>query len=483
MNPAYTVAEIRAAEAQAIRQIGGPALMRRAAHGLALEILKLLRARLSNPRGARVLVLAGPGNNGGDGLFAAAELAPRNIKVDVVQVGEDVHRSGWWAAMTAGCQECTLAEAQRRVAQYDLVIDAILGIGGRPGLSPEVADFAAAVATEQVVAVDLPSGLPAEPPFTGEPFFSATLTVTFGGLKPVHLLQPGRQACGEVVVVDIGLTGMDPLLWATDVARVAELWPKLDPLADKYSRGVVGILAGSARYPGAAVLATAGAVYAGAGFVRCFGPEEVTWPVLQRFPNVVLADYEEGELPDFAANRVDALVLGPGWGDRPDGLDVIQFALGMDIPLVIDADGLRYLPYKAHADTVLTPHAGELARLLGQDRIEVETDPIPHLRQAAEGWDCTVLLKGANQLVVQSNVDGIDVPLPGPAWTAQAGSGDVLSGVIGALLAKGTAPGLAATLGASLQALTATTFPGPIPPQELAAKFPEVISGLSQVAE
>jgi hydroxyethylthiazole kinase-like uncharacterized protein yjeF len=476
MNRAYSVAAIREAEARAIRQVGGPALMRRAAHGLALEIVRLLRDRYGNPRGTKLLVLAGPGNNGGDGLFAAAELAARDITIEIVQVAEDVHRAGWWAAQTAGCREVSLAEAQLQVGQYDLVIDAVLGIGGRPGLTPEVADFAAVVEPEQVVAVDLPSGLPAEPPFTGEPFFSAALTVTFGGLKPVHVLQPGRHACGKVVVVDIGLAEMDPLLWPADEERVAGLWPQLDPLADKYSRGVVGIVAGSARYPGAAVLATAGAIYAGAGFVRCFGPEAVTAPVLQRFPNVVPAVHDEDELPDFAEHRVDALVLGPGWGERPDGLEVIQTALSLEIPLVIDADGLRYLPYKAHTDTVLTPHAGELARLLRHDRVEVETDPIPFLRQVAEGWDVTVLLKGPNQLVVQSGVAGIDVPLPGPAWTAQAGSGDVLAGVIGALLAKGTAPGLAATLGASLQALTATTHPGPIPPQELATHFPEVIA-------
>src|SRR5215217_6962162 len=246
-------------------------------------------------------------------------------------------------------------------------------------------------------------------------------------------------------------------------------WPFPDARSDKYSRGVVGIDAGSDQYPGAGVLSTYGAVYGGAGMVRFLGADKPAEIIRRALPNVV-----------FSPGQVQSHLLGSGWGDRPDGADVIASALDSGLPAVIDADGLKYLPEKVPATWLLTPHAGELARVLGQERSEVTDDPVRAVRAAVERTGATVLLKGATQLVAGPNLDWVWVALAGPAWTGQAGSGDVLGGLCAALLAAGRAADRAAVLAASLQALAARKHPGPLPPQRLAEFIAEEIGALER---
>jgi NAD(P)H-hydrate repair Nnr-like enzyme with NAD(P)H-hydrate dehydratase domain len=210
--------------------------------------------------------------------------------------------------------------------------------------------------------------------------------------------------------------------------------------------------------------------------VRYCGDPVVANMVLSRFPNVVCDPTRSG--------RVNAWVLGSGWGERADAPAIIDSALATGLPTVIDADGLRHLPGQLRADVVLTPHAGELARMLGTDRSQVESDPIRHAKAAADRWGATLLLKGGNQLVAVPGHDCVYFPLPGPAWTAQAGSGDTLAGAIGTLLANGVPPLWTALLAASLQALTAAEYPGPISPDELASHFRTIIaSAVDNTAE
>ena len=211
------------------------------------------------------------------------------------------------------------------------------------------------------------------------------------------------------------------------------------------------------------MLACTGAVRAGAGMVRFTGAAEVAGRVLDALPNVVIGD-----------GRVQARVMGCGWGERTYGNGVIAAAVESGVPLVVDADGLGYLPARLHENVLLTPHAGELARLLGCGRDDVEADPLAAVREAAGRFGATMLLKGATQLVASPG-GRVRVAVPGPAWTAQAGSGDVLAGVCGALMAAGLSAGDAALAGASLQAMTAAAHPGPRPPQELAELFVETI--------
>ena len=527
MLPGYTVAQIRDAEARAISRVGGDALMQTAATGLAAAILRRLRthtapeeratphtapeeratphtapeeraagrgARHEGPShpgalrdaagfvphpaapqgavgggapqaavrrtgvyGSRVLLAVGSGNNGGDALFAGAILARRGVRVTAWRPGASVHEAGWAEFLAAGGREVDAAAALADLGAQRCVVDGVAGIGSRPGLAAPVAALASACRERRVpvVAVDLPSGLAPEPPFADEPHFTADLTVTFGGYKLCQLLEPARSECGEVELVDIGIELPEPTVSQWEPADLAAVWPVPDARSDKYSRGVVGLDTGSVHFPGAAVLTAAGAVAAGAGMVRYLGPAEAASRVLDRFPNVVAAP-----------GRVQALVLGSGWGDREDGGAVARAVASGD-PVLVDADGLRHLPARGHAAVLLTPHAGELARLLGVERATVAADPLAAVRAAVDRTGCTVLLKGATQYVASPLDDRLHLALPGSAWTAQAGSGDVLAGICGTLLAAGLAVVAAALAGASVQALAARTTPGPVPPQDV----------------
>ena len=254
----------------------------------------------------------------------------------------------------------------------------------------------------------------------------------------------------------------------TDTFTVDELaacWPVPGGRDHKYTRGVVGIDAGSSRYPGAALLAVAGALGAGPGMVRYLGSAPGEF-VISRHPSVVLAD-----------GQVQALVLGPGWGHREDAGERLEAACAREVPMVLDADALRRLPHPLPGGCLLTPHPGEMAALLGIARREVEAAPVETARQAAVAFRATVLLKGGIQPV--ATPDGrVRLALPGPAWSAQAGSGDVLAGACGTLLAAGLPVAVAALAAASLQAMTASRFLGPWPPEVQAARFPGVVAEL-----
>jgi ADP-dependent NAD(P)H-hydrate dehydratase / NAD(P)H-hydrate epimerase len=460
---AYLVAAIREAEQRAIAVVGAEVLMQRAAAGLAAAILR----RLERPYGSKVLIVVGSGNNGGDALYAGVRMRGRGVAVTAWRTGSKVHDQGWQAFLAAGGREVSDTEALASLPGLTAVVDGVAGIGSHPGLAGPVAVFAEACqrAEVEVIAVDLPSGLAPEPPFVDAAHFTASLTVTFGGYKLCQLLEPARSACGEIELVDIGLQFDSPAVREWSPAEVAAAWPVPDATMDKYTRGVVGLDTGSGDYPGAAVLGACGAIYAGSGMVRYLGPPQVATKVVDRFPNVVTA-----------TGRVQSLVLGSGWGDRKEK-GLVARAISSGVPLVVDADALRYLDGPAHSKVLLTPHAGELAYLLGIERAEVSADPLAAVRRAADRTGAVVLLKGATQYVATPGESVVQLGVPGPAWTAQAGSGDVLAGIAGALLATGLEPARAAVLAASIQAMTAAANPGPHPPQELAMLLPGVVAG------
>ncbi|OYN87609.1 NAD(P)H-hydrate epimerase [Parenemella sanctibonifatiensis] len=475
MRDIASVAEIRAAEEAAMAaEPGGPDrgtadLMLRAAEALAQLVWQELDGRPE----ARVLLLVGPGNNGGDGLWAAQRLLQRGVRVSCWRTAPDVHVEGWAAATKAGLTEIDAAEAIAVLPSVDLAIDAVFGIGARPGLPDPVATWAAAASDigTPVVAVDLPSGLAADQVGADASHVRAAITVTFGAAKLCHLAQPAASACGRLEVVDLDL-GLPPAqVRAVEPHDVATRWPVPGPLDDKYRRGVAGIDAGSGRYPGAGILATTGALYAGAGMVRFLGPEQAAQAISLRMPSVTIGP-----------GRVQAMLLGSGWGDRADARKRIAAALELDIPLVLDADALRSLPDSGLANCLLTPHAGELAAMLDIGRTDVTGDPIAAVRRAAIRTGATVLLKGATQYVAGPGGDGddgrVDLAVPGPAWTGQAGSGDTLAGMAATLLASGLTPRWAALVAASMQAMTAARNPGPWPPDEIAARVPDTVAWL-----
>ncbi len=455
MRRAHTVNQIRAAERSLMATLPDGALMQRAAAGLAVACVDFL----GSTYGARVLVLVGSGANGGDALYAAARLARRGSRVEALLLSgpDQVDQGGLTAFRQAG------GRVVGTPMSYDLVIDGIVGIGGQPGLRGASADVVARL-DAPVVAVDVPSGIGVDTAELGAPHVVADLTVTFGTHKIGLLLQPSASAAGSVELVDIGLGPFlgPPAVEALQAADVRSLLPWPGPAAHKYTRGVVGIAAGSEEYVGAGLLATSAAVSAGfAGMVRYDGANADL--VRLRDPEVVVG-----------SGRVQAWVVGPGMGEH-QGERVAQ-VLADGLPSVVDADGLRTLPTRFTAAAVLTPHAGELGRMLDCDRVEIEQAPMRAASEAAQRWNAVVLLKGPRSVI--SAPDGrVRVNTTGNSWLGTAGAGDVLSGVIGSLLAAGLDCFDAASVGAWVHgsAATVASAGGPISATSIIEALPATV--------
>lgn len=454
--------QVREAEADLMARVPEGTLMQRAAYGLATVVADLLTGAGSGVYGARVLVLVGSGDNGGDALYAGALLARRGAWVEAVLLSERAHERGLAELRARGGRVVELEEA----AEPDLVVDGIVGIGGKPGLRPEAAAAVTRFPRAVMVAVDVPSGVAVD---TGEldgPHVQADVTVTFGTHKGCHLLDPAAEAAGVVALVDIGLDLPEALVTALQADDVAAMLRVPGPFDHKYTRGVVGVRAGSATYPGAAVLCTSGASSGLAGMVRYDG--DAGDAVRARHPGVVVAE-----------GRVQAWVVGSGGDDQAQA--ALEKSLADSVPVVVDADGLRHLGRDHGGDLVLTPHAGELAAMLGVDRTEVEARQLVHARRAAEEYDAVVLLKGRHSLTVTP--DGrARVTTSGSPWLAVAGAGDVLAGVIGALLASGLEPFDAASVGSWLHGAAATLAGGggPVTPESVADAVPAVVRRLRE---
>ncbi|WP_372729959.1 NAD(P)H-hydrate dehydratase, partial [Nocardioides sp.] len=435
MRQAHTVAQVRAAEEELLAVLPDGALMQQAATGLAYAVLDLL----GSAYGRRVVLLVGSGNNGGDALYAGALLARRGCRVDAWLLGSAVHEAGLAALRAAGGRVGDVDPAVG--ARADVVVDGIVGIGGQPGLRPDACAALEAVRGVPLVAVDVPSGVDVD---TGEldgPHARAELTVTFGTHKVAHLVDPAAEACGAIHLVDLGLDLPAAAVQALQAADVARLLPRPRQDAHKYTRGVVGIRAGSARYPGAGLLSVAGASAGLCGMVRFVGEQAVADRVREAHPEVV------------GAGRVQAWVIGSGGGDCAG--DELAAALEDGVPVVVDADALVHVTAGLGVPAVLTPHAGELARMLGVERAAIEAAPLAHVRRAAETYDAVVLLKGRHSLV--ATPDGqVRATTTGLPWLATAGAGDVLGGVIGSLLAAGLTPYDAASVGSWLHGAAAT---------------------------
>jgi hydroxyethylthiazole kinase-like uncharacterized protein yjeF len=491
-------------------------------------------------RGARALLLVGPGNNGGDTLFAGAHLARRGMAVTAVLASPRAHEDGLAAFRAAGGTVLTLADIRvpsvvRTALAADVVLDGLVGVGARGALRPPAGGLVRTLAEARqtagerwpyTVAVDIPSGIGVDDGVVPGPVLPADRTVTFGALKPGLILPPAAHLAGEIELVDVGfpatsggegwtgavwgvttgrhaMTGADPAsgrVRRLEPADVAALWPAPSPHDHKYTRGVVGVIAGTTTYPGAAVLATSGAVLAGPGMVRYLGPEAVGTRVLLARPEVVVA-----------GGRVQAWVLGPGVPAvdpdvEPDGdgqarrifgaLAAVTGVLSEDVtggkmPAVIDAGALTMLEHRLPAWAVLTPHAGELAELLqglghDVDRAGIEAQPLHWVRTAHQATGATVLLKGA--ITVVAGPGDTYAQADAPAWTATAGSGDVLAGILGTLLAGRSADvvedeALAARLAAAAvlvhgRAAARASAGGPVAALEIAQAVPAVIAEL-----
>jgi ADP-dependent NAD(P)H-hydrate dehydratase / NAD(P)H-hydrate epimerase len=464
-----TADEIREAEAPLLASLPEGGLMRRAAYGLATAIARELVLLTGGISGRQVCAVVGSGDNGGDALWATTFLRRRGAAATAVLLNPDrTHQAALAAFTRAGGRV-----VQSVPATADLVIDGVVGISGSGPLRPNAAEVFADVSAP-VVAVDIPSGIDVQTGAADGPHVHAALTVTFGGLKPVHALGD----CGRVELIDIGLDLPSTDMLGFDAADVIARWPVPAPNDDKYTQGVTGILAGSATYPGAAVLCTGAAVAATSGMVRYAGSAAAE--VVSHWPEVIAAPSAS------AAGRVQAWAVGPGLGTDDTGAAALWFALETDLPVIVDADALTILA--AHPDlvrgrsapTVLTPHAGEFARLAraawpasttgasqpGDDRVGAT-------RKLADQLGVTVLLKG-NVTVIAEPGGPVYLNPAGQSWAATAGSGDVLSGIIGALLAAGLPAGEAAAAAAFVHARAANLSaadPGPHPAPTSASRI------------
>lgn len=454
MLGAHPVAAVRAAEERAAADVGWDELMRRASSGIAEVLTELV------PPGETLLVLAGPGNNGGDALFAAATLAGENRQVKLLVLdAARVHAGALAAALAAGATEVDSPRGHR------WCLDGLFGSGARPGLTGAALELRHWQDMERpfTIAVDAPSGIDVDTGAAPGPAMRADVTVAIGALKPGLLLC--AEHVGRVRLADIGLTLPPAAFEAIEASDGALFALRPDPSAHKYTRGVVGIAAGSAQYPGAAHLAVAGAQGGPAGMIRYRGPADLSARVVDRAPEVVIG-----------GGRVQAWVVGPGAG--PDVGEYLRAALADLVPVVVDAGALEALPSTLSPDIVLTPHAGELASMLGVDRDAVVADPLGHATRAAERWNATVLLKGPRTLVVSPGKP-VRVNLSGTPWLATAGSGDVLAGFVGSLLAAGLDPVDAASVGAFLHgsAAVAANPGGPVTASAIAAQLSRVTAG------
>ncbi len=434
-------------------------LMQRAAAGLAYAVLDLL----GSAYGRRVLLLVGSGDNGGDALYAGALLARRGVQVQAWLLSEQAHAGGVAALRAAGGRLVTGAPDPRD--RPDVVVDGIVGIGGQGGLRDDAVSALATVPDVPVVAVDTPSGVGVD---TGEldgPHVTATVTVTFGTHKIAHLVDPAAAACGAVHLVDIGLDLPEAPVESLQAADVAALVPRPHGEVQKYLRGVVGVRAGSAQYPGAALLSVAGASSGLCGMVRYVGDVAVADRVRQAHPEVV------------GPGRVQAWVVGSGGGEHAG--EELRAALADGVPVLVDADALVHLDGSVPAPAVLTPHAGELARMLGVERAEIEARPLAHARHAAATYRCVVLLKGRHTLVATPE-GRVRATTTGTPWLATAGAGDVLGGLIGALLAAGLTAYDAASVGSWLHGTAATLAArgGPLVAGDVARAVPAAVRSL-----
>ena len=459
MRHYYTADAIREAEAPLLASLPEGALMRRAAFGLSTAIARELVLHTGGVAGRKICAVVGSGDNGGDALWAATFLRRRGAAAAAVLLNPDrTHQAALAAFTRAGGRVVRCVPATT-----DLVVDGVVGISGSGPLRPNAAEVFANVSAP-VVAVDTPSGIDVQTGAADGPHVDATLTVTFGGLKPVHALGD----CGRVELVDIGLNLPSTDLLGFDAADVVARWPVPSPNDDKYTQGVTGIMAGSATYPGAAVLCTGAAVAATSGMVRYAGSAAAE--VVSHWPEAVTAPSASG------AGRVQAWAVGPGLGTDETGAAALWFALETDLPVIVDADALTILA--AHPDlvtnrsapTVLTPHAGEFARLAGTPP---GGDRVGATRKLADQFGVTVLLKG-NVTVIAEPGGPVYLNPAGQSWAATAGSGDVLSGIIGALLAAGLPAGEAAAAAAFVHARAANLSaadPGPHPAPTSASRI------------
>lgn len=466
MIPVLTSRQMRAADAAAIRSgIASRTLMENAAAALVEEALAAF------PDWRRVVVACGPGNNGGDGLAAARLLRESGVSVSLFSLTDPSRYRGDAAenlalARESGLEPSSLArrrgirELTEALGDTDGVVDALFGTGLSRALTGRAANVVEAIdsAGIPVVAADVPSGLSSDSGDLPGPSIRASLTVAFAAPKLCHVFPPARERCGRVVVREIGIPTAALARQGSRVRLVeredaARLFPARPLDTNKADFGRLAVIAGSRGKAGAAVLAARGALRAGAGLVTIFCPASIEGAVVGALPEAMtraLPDRNGALVPEAARllrrslKGFDAAVVGPGLSTEEGVREVLRQLLGLSLPLVCDADALNAFAgepaaFTRRAPTVLTPHPGEAARLLSIQSEDVQADRLDAATRLARKSRSVVVLKGAGTLTA-TPAGRVSVNPTGTPLLSTAGSGDVLAGALGALLASGLAP-------------------------------------------
>lgn len=426
-------------------KITGIELMNRAGAAVAQAV------QTSYPAAKRVTIFCGPGNNGGDGFVVARLLKEQGFDVRVLCTLDGDQLTGD-AAQAVRAWDGAILPIDAEIGPCDIVIDALLGAG----LTRDVSGAMAAIITRigdltcPIIAIDLPSGIDGANGMVRGRAVHANLTITFGRLKPGHMLLPGRQRCGTRILANIGITDETfSSLGVTTFANRPALWrdhlPKVDPASHKYKRGHVGVVSGPRHATGAARLAVRAAQRAGTGLVTAFA-EETAADILgvaleSAMVRVANGSEELGAL--IKRGKISSVVIGPGCGVGEATRARVSVLAGLDIALVLDADALTSFECDAgelkallaarSKPAVLTPHAGEFTRLFGKMHPDGK---LAASLEAARNFNAVVVFKGADTVVAAP--DGrAAIADNAPPWLATAGAGDVLSGLIAGLLAQG----------------------------------------------
>lgn len=463
--------QMRDADSAAFGTAGEDALMRNAGRGVAEHARRLAAA------GSRIVAFAGPGNNGGDAFAALAELASEYecvVAADDAQRPSPARAAAQERAQKAGVDIVALpadADGAAALTGEGLAIDALFGTGARLPLAEKYRAVTTALDARRrrVLAVDIPSGIDALTGAVGDGAVRATITVTLAAAKPGLLLEPARDNVGELWCVPIGigeaiLAALRREYAALDARAFCELLPVRPAQSDKRSAGAPLVIAGSPQFPGAAVLCARGAARAGAGYVTVATPKAAAATLRMHLIEQVVAELDHEAQPAAVveelldlSKRSGAVAIGPGLGlDARTGEIVTSFLRANQLPVVADASALFHL--SKHLDVlqdkrcVVTPHAGEFARLSGKGTVAAQTR-VERVREFVDRTGITTLLKGSDTLIYDGTT--VHINPTGTSALATAGTGDVLTGIIATLLSQGLSPVDAASAGAYWHGLAA----------------------------